>query len=700
MQNMDRAEGILRLMLVDDSLTDADNITNVLRSAGHTVRGARQEVLAGLELALTEASWDLVLCRDTLTAVSPRDVLNLIHRLGRDIPCIVLVTNTESMADYYHHGAQDIIMFDDAERLKFAVARELQNLFIRRSSRRNEHALRESEKRAKLLLDSSRDAVAYMHEGMHIYVNQAYLTLFGYEESEDVDGLPMLDMVALDDHAKFKAFLKQYSEQKNTKSPHLSVLCMKANGDSFPANVEFTHAEIEGEECIQVVVHDENSQEVAVSDEKLLLLRDYDVLTGLFSRIRFMDELGLTVSKASDGKGISSLLYLEFDNFQLIKEEVGLAASEEVLKEAAGLLSNILEDNELLARYSDQVFTIIIASGDNDYVDERAEAYREIIEAFVSHANGKMVELRCSIGISRITESFSIEVILENANKACMQVQKKGGNTVARYQTAKTDKGEASDDDALFWQGNIRDALTNNGFVLNYQPIVSLHGKEQELYDVLLRMKGADGQLIVAEDFIGYAVNDALMLAIDEWVITQALASLVEHRKDHPKTRFFIKLSKPMLGKKEFVDWLVALLRRHQLDGSALVFEISETAALENLEQAQAVIIKLREIGCEFGLEDFGSGLDFSYSLSVLDVDYLKINGSFVENMAQDTENQAAVKAIIEMSKQAGKQCIAEFVSDANSLALLWRLGVDYAMGFYIHKPSDTPDYNFEDDDL
>lgn len=697
---MDRAEGILRLMLVDDSLTDADNITNVLRSAGHTVRGARHDDLAGLEKALTESSWDLVLCRDTVEAVSPRDVLNLIHRLGRDIPCIVLTSNTENMSEYYILDPQDIIMFDDSLRLKFAAVRELKNLFVRRSSRRNQHALRESEKRARLLLESSRDAVAYMHEGMHIYVNQAYLTLFGYEESEDVDGLPMLDMVSLDDHAKFKAFLRQFSEQSDTKSSRMSVLCMKADGDSFPADIEFTQAEVEGEHCIQVVIRDEYLQVPAVTDDKLLLLRDYDGLTGLLSRVRFIDELGSTLAKASDGEGISALLYLEFDNFQAIKEDVGLASSEEVLKEAAGLLSDILKADEILARYSEQVFTLIIPSSDNVYIDSRAEAYRQTIETYVSHANGKMIDLRCSIGISRITESFSTEVILDQASKACMQVKKKGGDSVARYQPVKTDESGANNDEALFWQENIRDALTTDGFVLNYQPIVSLHGREQELYDVLIRMRGEDGKLILAEEFIDYADDDALMLGIDEWVISHALSSLVEHRKQHPKTRFFIKLSKPMLAKVEFVDWLFALLEHHKLDGSALVFEISETAALENLEHAQSVIIKLRAIGCEFGLEHFGSGLDFSYSLSVLDVDYLKINGSFVENMAKDSENQAAVKAIIEMSKQAGKQSIAEFVSDANSLALLWRLGVDYAMGYYIHKPSETPNYNFDDDDL
>jgi EAL domain-containing protein (putative c-di-GMP-specific phosphodiesterase class I) len=136
------------------------------------------------------------------------------------------------------------------------------------------------------------------------------------------------------------------------------------------------------------------------------------------------------------------------------------------------------------------------------------------------------------------------------------------------------------------------------------------------------------------------------------------------------------------------------------LTGHALIFEISETAAVDNIEDTKNTIAKLKAIGCEFGLEHFGSGIGFSHSLNVLDVDYLKINGNFVENMANDSENQAAIKAIIDMAKQAEKPCIAEFVSDAVSLALLWRLGVDYAQGYYIHKPSDKLDYNFEDEDL
>jgi EAL domain-containing protein (putative c-di-GMP-specific phosphodiesterase class I) len=303
--------------------------------------------------------------------------------------------------------------------------------------------------------------------------------------------------------------------------------------------------------------------------------------------------------------------------------------------------------------------------------------------------------------VSRISERVSSnEAILEYADQACIQAQHAGGNQVVRYQPKISSQDNSEGDGVEDWTKRVHDAIDNKALSLNYQPIVSLHGEEQEIYEVLLRWQNHDGQLVTADKFIGKIVNYDVMTEVDSWVISAAVDILAEHRLQHPKTRFFIKLSKQTLLKADFVDWLCELLNQSNLQGDALVFEISETAAFENLEQVAQTIAKLKQVGCEFGLEHFGSGLDFSQSLNSLDVDYLKINGTFVENMAKDAENQAAVKAIIEMTKQAGKRSIAEFVSDANSLALLWRLGVDYAQGYYIHEPSDRLDYNFEDDDL
>lgn len=693
-----RAEGILRLLIVDDSLTDADAVITALRSAGHAVRAAREDKPAELEQLLANQTWDLMVCREGVPDLSPVDVVSLLQRLGRDLPCIILVNSKDSEEQFYDCGAQDIVTFGDTRRLQFATERELKNLYIRRLGRRNERALRESEKRSRALLESSRDAVAYVHEGMHIYVNQAYLNLFGYEEPEDIDGLPILDLISTEDHHKIKAAFRDFSQQNDSPPVTEHASCMRADGTSFKASIEFSHARIEGEDCTQVVIRDD--MDAAANDAQLKQLRDYDLLTGLYNRQRFTDELEKVLFQASEGHGDAELLYLVLDNFQVIKEQVGLGTSELIIKSVADLLRKTLNEGEILGRYGDQVFTIIIPSYNDAVVDERAEVYLKTINDYVSHVNGKAIDLHCSIGISRITESdSSVVTVLENADKACTEAQRAGGNQIARHQNQLD--GELAEGQAPGqWEKQLRQALDEDKFRLNFQPIVSLHGEKQEFYEVLLRMEPVDGRLVRAEEFIQQAHDLGMMEEIDKWVIRTAAETLSAHRREYPLTRFFIKLSEQSLRTPAFFDWLVATLDAHQLNGNAVVFEVSETIALDNLERAREVVGKLKQIGCEFGLEHFGSGVDFSNSLSTLDVDYVKINGAFVENMARDSENQAAVKAIIEMTRQAGKRCIAEFVSDANSLALLWRLGVDYAQGYYIHEPSERLDYDFDDDDI
>ncbi|MBL1320547.1 MAG: EAL domain-containing protein [Methylophaga sp.] len=694
---MAKPDEILRLLLIDDSLTTADVITTTLRSSGHTVRAARHDKMADIKEALNEKSWDLIICRDTLITVSPKEFLEYLHNLGRDVPCIILTTEPEIEDDLFDLGAQDIMAFSETKRLQFAVTRELKNLFVRRLGRRNERALRESDKRSQLLLEISREAVAYIHEGMHIYANQAYVTLFGYDDAEDLDGLPIMDMLVSSEHKKFKSFFKAFSEKSDTDAKTVSVMCINEGEQEFEAQIEFRHAAVEGEDCIQVTIREEQAE--LVSDEQVSAVRDVDTLTGLYSRPRFMDELSQVALQASENAGTSQLIYIVLDNFQLIKEQVGLTTSEAIVKAAAELLKTELKNDEFLARYSDQVFVVIIQNGDDAFVDERAERYRQAIEEYVSQADGKIIELKSSIGISRITENLlSAEEGLDHADKACAEAQNSGGNRVSRHQIVLSTK-EAESQDKVLWVGRMQDALKNEGFSLHYQPIVSLHGASQELYDVLIRMKEPDGTVIRAREFMKYAQQPQLVVDIDKWVIENALNSLAVHRATFPKTRFFIKLSKQTLLDSSFINWLISQLKSHGFNGSILVFEISETAIIDNLEETQSVIAKLKKVGCAFGLEHFGSGLDFSHTLSVLDVEYLKINGSFVENMAKDKENQAAVKAIIEMTKQAGKQSIAEFVSDASSLALLWRLGVDYAMGYYIQKPAPDLNYNFDGDE-
>lgn len=694
---MVRAEGILRLLIVDDSLSEADSVINALRIAGHAVRASRVETLDEVESAVNKQSWDMLICRDQLVGVSPREITSLLIRLGRDLPCIVLINKQSVETELFGCGAHDLVLVGDIPRLQFAVNRELDSLFMRRLCRRNERALRESEKRSRALLESSRDAVAYMHEGMHIYVNRAYLKLFGYEEAEDIDGLPILDLVILDDHARFKAVFRQFSEQPDSEPELVNVQCLKSDGSIFAAEIEFSHARVEGEDCTQVVVRDYSTTDLM--ERQSDLLSEHDLLTGFYSRSGFMNLFEKLVFEVAEGHKEAVLMYLVLDDFQSIKEQVGLANSDVILKSVAELLKKVQKEDELIGRYGDQVFTIVVPSSDAKQIDSRAEIYRKTVADFMFLNEGKKIDVKCSIGLSRVSENTpTAQVVLENADRACIHALKAGGDQCIHYENTITQQAQVSADNQ--WADRLSEALENDGFVLHYQPIVSLHGQTQEFYEVLLRLKGGEDSLVYPGKFIHDPNVQPMMAEIDKWVIRNALNVLAQHRQSHPRTRFFIKLTEQSMHEKDFVAWLATSLKANNLDGNSLIFEISETAALTDLEQSKATIQKLQEIGCEFGLEHFGSGIDFSHSLNVLNVDYLKINGTFVQHMATDSENQAAVKAIIDMTRQAGKKCIAEFVSDASSLAILWQLGVDYAQGYYIHEPSDQLDYNFDDDEM
>jgi diguanylate cyclase (GGDEF)-like protein/PAS domain S-box-containing protein len=695
-----RAEGILRLLIVDDSMSDADAIINSVRSAGHAVRATREQSLSGVENELRSRTFDLILCRDEVAGLLPADVIALTHSLVKDIPFIVITSNKNNLEALFEIGANDVVMFDDRERLQFAVGRELTHLFARRTARRNERALRESEKRSHALLESSRDAVAYMHEGMHIYVNSAYLALFGYDEIEDIDGLPFLDMVQVDDHAKFKASFRQFSEQNEEKLDEaLAVQCVKADGSVFKAEIVFSHARVEGEDCTQVVVRDE--VELLQDQMQSELLRDRDFVTGLYSRLHFMDELQQAIIKATAGEGDSEVVYLSIDNFVDLKEKVGLRATDLVMKTCAEALKANLTEHELVGYYADSVFALLMPTSSEQDTIQRIESLSHILTSSISELENIDFELRCSGGVCRVSEGVSTAFnALENAHSAYLKALQQNTTDVkvGRYSandelelTLETSEKAASD-----WREKYQNAINNDEFYLHYQPIVGLHGEEQEAYEVLLRLDDEFGQPYNAQHLVAQAEEINLMGEIDRWVVRKALDKLAEHSKIHPKTRFFVKLSQQTISSQQFVDWLSASLDAHSLSGSALTFEISETAAVENVELTRTLINSLREIGCEFALEHFGSGIDFSRSLEEFELDYVKVNGNFVQSMSADSENLAVVKTIVDMSKQAGKACIAEFVSDANSLALLWQLGVDYAQGYYIHEPSENLDYVFE----
>ncbi|MEO6696958.1 MAG: EAL domain-containing protein, partial [Gammaproteobacteria bacterium] len=614
---------------------------------------------------------------------------------GKDVPFLVVYDKItdKTILDLMQAGARDVAPKDQPERLQLVVGREFNDLEERRAHRRVEKMYRESEKRCRSLLDSSRDAIAYVHEGMHIYANAVYLTMFGYQNLEDVEGTPIMDMVAADDHPQFKDFLRQYAKQSEGMQ-QIEIQGMRSDGTQFNVGMEFTPASIDAELCTQIIIRDLSfSSEL---ESRLKSLSKEDLLTGLYNRHHFMEELEAAVAIATSGGEACVLLYVGLDNFSKIQENVGIAASDLVLGDIAALLRGKVNDADLPARFGDDVFTILVRNQDVAHALKLAEELRKAVEDNVSDAGGQSVTTTCSIGVIQIGENTpDSREILNRVSRSCITTQSAGGNKVYLYNPVLEDQSAKAR--LQQWVSRLQDAVTHQRLRLLYQPIVNLHGAPQELYQVLLRMQDEHRNEIPPDEFIPAAEETGLNPSIDRWVIEHAIEALAAKRRSGAKTRFFIKLCGETIKDENLLPWLSERIKAARLEGDSLIFEVSESAAFNYLKNTQMLVKGLKELHCNFALSHFGCDANSINNLKryPAGVTYLKIDSSLLTDMAANPQNQATVKAINEAAHPMQIMTIGERVQDAGSLAVLWQLGVDYVQGYYLQKPSEALDYDF-----
>ncbi|HHJ15046.1 MAG TPA: response regulator, partial [Gammaproteobacteria bacterium] len=296
-------EKLLHLIIVEESPNDAEAIANLLRNAGYVVRHQYARDTETLIAALERHTPDLVICADGLEEASLSNVLDTLKEQKLETPVILVgdEANEPQVIEALRAGATNLVSFDQPEHLGLVVARERKNLDIRRRLQFFERSYQETERRCRALLDSSRDAIAYVHDGMHIYANQSYLEMFGFDDLEEIEGHPIMDMVAPSDHGRFKEFLRSYGKSENQEDK-LEVECLSAVRGEFKAVMEFAPAAIEGEPCTQIVIRDQAATDPELA-EKLKYLSKQDVVTGLFNRQYFMEELNVAVNNAVSGSG-------------------------------------------------------------------------------------------------------------------------------------------------------------------------------------------------------------------------------------------------------------------------------------------------------------------------------------------------------------------------------------------------------------
>jgi diguanylate cyclase (GGDEF)-like protein len=450
--------------------------------------------------------------------------------------------------------------------------------------------------------------------------------------------------------------------------------------DTMADKLEESHRTLADKVAIRTAELEQERMHLATAVQQLNYLASHDPLTGLPNRRSLSEALEQTVTDADYGK-VSTLLFLDLDHFKLVNDTRGHAAGDKVLVTVTQLLSQQLRDCDLLARLGGDEFAVLL----NDLCPEKAwpivERLRAAVDMFPFTVDGRSFKLSLSIGMVAIDAQQTAEQALMCADSALYVAKEQGRNRVVPYLPEMETSNELSD--ANQWAARIKDALCNERMLLYLQPVVQLDDTRIVHYEALIRLQDESGTIIPPSAFLPAAERFGLMPQIDRWVVRQAL-QILHHQ---PHIRLFINLSRDSLRDEALLADIQSEVLACGLVPNRLGFEITETAALADVAHAARWICRLKTLGCQFALDDFGVGISSFAHLQHVPVDQIKIDGSFIRNLDQDPLNRAIIQAIQILAHTLGKTTIAEFVENESTRRTLQALGIRYGQGYYFGKP-------------
>lgn len=690
-KNQDHA---LRLMLVDDSVEEAEGIVSGLRNAGIAVRPLRPTTPEELQQQLANQSVDLVLASEPCKTIAFNLVQQFVASSGKDIPLIAVVEEitTDRFADLFTAGARNIALRHKPAQLLATVRTEWADLDARRGLRRLETQVRETERRCDSLIESSREPIAYVHEGMHIRANAAYLEMFGFESFEDIEGMSLLDLVAPQHLEAFKQLLKSMSKGEHPP-PRYDLEARDIEGRTFAAVMEFTLAQYEGEACQQVIFRRQaEDPELARKVEEL---RQRDQVTGLLNRQTFLHALEDAVADAAENSTQHGLLLLEPDHYQRLLNEIGLDSADAVMASLAERLRSELPSEAVCARFSENSFAVLLRDADHAATETLATRICNTFAAEVFAIGQRSSVITASIGGVQISQkNASVSQALAKAVAGVQSAAGVGGNRYELYDPNAMDRAEAERIQA--WVQRIRDALDNHRFILHFQPIINLQGDTHPVYDTLLRLDGGDGELVSPNTFIPIAEEYGLLGEIDRYVVDRAIELIAQRTRAGKPVTLLVKISQHSIQDPTLATHIGQRLTAQGANGEYLVLQMQESKVFTHLHAVQEFAGVVNQYGCRIGLEQFGAGLDSFQLLTHVQPQLLKIDRSFIEDLPKNNDSQQRVRDIARKARDLGILTIAEFVQDAASMSILFSAGVDYVEGHFLAAAGPEMNYDFE----
>lgn len=687
-------EEVLKILIIDQNANSADRIINTVKSSGFAVRDTVVSSKQQLEEVAPELNrTHMILQSIDVADLAVADTRSLVNNNDHEIPLIALSSDaTIKPAQLLDSGANVVIPSDDLDQLKLVATRIAQSeLYIQGLEETAAH-YQELDQRYNKILDSSRDAICYIHEGIHTYTNKSYLELFNINDADEASVLSILELVAPDDQDSLKTILKNISKSHESGSTSLHF---KTAEDEFQElEVEFNPARVDGEVCAQFVIHNEvgDSKEL---QQQLSYLSERDIETGFLHRKSIIDKLQNVIESISSGQPAHTFIQIDLANIDEIQDRFGVTAIDKLSGCLAGALKSACGEEELLAKITDESFGILTSMNQEEDLLEFGKKIRAAVSGKSVDISGTKVEPDCYLGAVILDNAVDdVSDALSAAKSACDYAWENQLQELYLFpHEPRSLTGTLLDQK---WTTELQDAIRDQRLRLLFQPVVSITGQIGDRYQVYTQLVSQEGAAISVAEVLPSIERSGVSVMLDRWVVTTALEKLANHSESSPNSLFFIKLTAGSLNDEKFIPWLESQCKKSGVDPFRLVFDMREETIVSHLKEARDFATSLNKLGCQIAIDAFGISQDPDKILSMIPANYLKLSFQLMAGLKDgDKEKIEAIRHICEKAKSKNAMIIAQFVETAQVLSNLWTLNIDFVSGDFFQKPLDTLEYDF-----
>lgn len=675
--------GAIAVVVLTRQQDPVEIINSTLRNAGHPVHCSWVRDLAGFGDALAQSPPKLIF----LCVTDPDETaaaMELRQRYASKVP-VILVRDSITEADLAQAvelGAQDVLTLASRPRLQAVAGRELHALRVDQALAGTLASARQYRDQMKAFMTGSTDAIAHIQEGIVVDVNPAWAELFGHEEASSLLGQPLMDFFQQRSHAALKGALVA-AIQGRWSDHSLQAIALMPGGTELPVQLEFERFEFEGEPAVRLRVPTQKRDVETLTRQLEEALR-FDTSTGLLKRAVFLDQAAAQAAHTLKA-GLRAIVYLEPDRLASLESELGSLVVEDLIESVGQQLRSQLQPGDLGGRISPRGYALLVERGNTRDLDAWVARLLQRMSESVFRAGEQSVPITCSAGTTLMNAHGELlEAPLEGAIKSARAAAAAGGNRLLRPEPLG-DKPEVDEADRA-WAARIKAALMANRFRLVQQPIASLVGEGETMVDLVVRMLDDKGEEVLPSEFLAAAQRTDLVKNIDRWVVGAAM-SYCASRKPH---RVFVRISKDSMRDQTLGTWLQQQVRASGVDPRRLVFEVPEETASSYLREAKELHALVRPLGFGMAIENFSGTRDPAQLLSHVPASYVKIDGALMQGLSSDRSLQDQVKSLVDLARKAGATTIAERVEDANTMAVLWQLGVEFVQGYFVTAPEEV----------